>query len=189
MSEKALVLFEGRPADVAARTPREREAYDFLDALGVTYARVDHAPAMTMAVCEEIDRALEATICKNLFLTNRQGTAFYLLMMPGDKPFRTKHLSAALGTARLSFGAPEKMEQLLHTAPGSASVLGVMHDTENAVTLVIDSEVAQSAFVGCHPLVNTSSLRLKTADLFEKILPATHHTPIVVELPREEEVG
>ena len=179
-------LKQGRPADAAGREEKEIAAYDFLDRLGVTYHRVDHAPAMTMAVCEEIDRALEATICKNLFLTNRQGTAFYLLMMPGDKPFRTKHLSAALGTARLSFGAPEKMEQLLHTAPGSASVLGLMHDKQNEVQLVIDSEVLLGRFVGCHPLVNTSSLRLKTVDLLDKILPATGHTPVVVTLPREE---
>ena len=186
MSDTVLTLFAGRPTDTAERTARELEAYDFLEALGVSFDRVDHAPAMTMAVCEDIDRALEATICKNLFLTNRQGTAFYLLMMPGDKPFRTKHLSAALGTARLSFGAPEKMEQLLHTAPGSASVLGLMHDTENEVQLVIDREVLQGNFVGCHPLVNTSSLRIKTADLLDKILPATGHVPTVVDLPRED---
>jgi Ala-tRNA(Pro) deacylase len=162
------------------------EAYDFLDALGISYCRVDHAPAMTMAVCEEIDRALGATMCKNLFLSNRQGTEFYLLLMPGDKPFKTKDLSAQLGTARLSFGAPEKMEELLHTAPGSASVLGLMHDKENRVQLVIDREVLSGEFVGCHPLVNTSSLRLTIADLVELILPATAHTPTIVDLPRHE---
>ena len=188
MSDTALVLLNGRPADAAGREEKEIAVYDFLDKLGLPYARVDHAPAMTMAVCEEIDRVLEATICKNLFLTNRQGTAFYLLMMPGDKPFRTKHLSAALGTARLSFGTPEKMEALLHTAPGSASVLGLMHDTAHTVRLVVDREVLAGGFVGCHPLVNTSSLRLSTADLMNKILPATGHVAVVVDLPREESV-
>ncbi|MBQ9801975.1 MAG: prolyl-tRNA synthetase associated domain-containing protein [Clostridia bacterium] len=183
-----MILYEGRPTDCAARTERELGAYDFLDALGVAYHRIDHEPAMTMAVCEEIDVALSATICKNLFLTNRQGTAFYLLMMPGDKPFKTKDLSAQLGTARLSFGSAEKMEELLHTAPGSASVLGLMHDRENAVQLVIDREVLAGEFVGCHPLVNTSSLRLRTADLTQKILQALHHTPTVVDLPRYAEV-
>ena len=142
---------------------------------------------MTMAVCEEIDRVLGATICKNLFLANRQGTSFYLLMMPGDKPFRTKVLSAALGVSRLSFGAPEKMEELIATAPGSASVLGLAHDRNGEVTLVIDREVLTGEYIGCHPLVNTASLRLKTADLLEKILPATGHTPVVVDLPREAE--
>ena len=181
-----MTLYEGRPESVAGREEKEIGAYDFLDALGVGYQRVDHAPAMTMAVCEEIDRALDATICKNLFLSNRQGTDFYLLLMPGDKPFKTKDLSAQLGTARLSFGAPEKMEELLHTTPGSASVLGLMHDKENRVQLVIDREVLVGEYVGCHPLVNTSSLRLLTGDLEKIILPATGHTPIVVDLPRYE---
>ncbi|MBR3863047.1 MAG: prolyl-tRNA synthetase associated domain-containing protein [Clostridia bacterium] len=179
-------LHQGRPVSTVGRTEKEIATYDFLDALGLSYRRVDHAPAMTMAVCEEIDRALEATICKNLFLSNRQGTDFYLLMMPGDKPFKTKDLSAQLGTARLSFGAPEKMEELLHTAPGSASVLGLMHDKENRVQLVIDREVLEGEFVGCHPLVNTASLRLRTSDLKDVILPAVGHTPIVVELARYE---
>ncbi len=181
-----MTLYEGRPEVDTGREEKEISAYDFLDALGVTYARVDHAPAMTMAVCEEIDRALDATICKNLFLSNRQGTEFYLLMMPGDKPFKTKDLSAQLGTARLSFGSPEKMEELLHTAPGSASVLGLSHDKDCRVQLVIDREVLAGEYVGCHPLVNTSSLRLRTADLRDVILPATGHAPIVVDLARYE---
>ncbi len=179
-------LYKGRPETSEGRTEKEMGAYDLLDSLGVTYHRVDHAPAMTMAVCEDIDRALGATMCKNLFLSNRQETAFYLLLMPGDKPFKTKDLSAQLGTARLSFGAPEKMEQLLHTAPGSASVLGLFHDKDNRVQLVIDKEVLLGEYIGCHPLVNTSSLRLATRDLQSVILPATGHTPIVVDLPRHE---
>ena len=182
-------LLTGRPADMEGRSQRELGAYDFLDALGVSYERVDHEPAMTMELCAEIDRVLDATICKNLFLSNRQGTDFYLLMMPGDKPFKTKDISAQLGTARLSFGSPEKMEELLHTSPGSASVLGLMHDKGNAVSLVIDREVLSGEYIGCHPLVNTSSLRLKTSDIVEKILPALAHTPTVVELPRYEEVN
>ena len=179
-------LYKGRPQTNEGRTEKEMGAYDLLDSLGVDYHRVDHAPAMTMAVCEEIDRALGATICKNLFLSNRQGTAFYLLLMPGDKPFKTKDLSAQLGTARLSFGAPEKMEELLHTAPGSASVLGLLHDKERCVQLVIDKEVLLGEYIGCHPLVNTTSLRIRTSDLESVILPAIKHTPIVVDLPRYE---
>ena len=179
-------LQAGRPMDIEGRCEKELGAYDFLDALGVSYERVDHEPAMTMELCAEIDRVLDATICKNLFLTNRQCTSFYLLMMPGDKPFKTKDISAQLGTARLSFGSPEKMEELLHTTPGSASVLGLMHDKGNAVALVIDREVLGGEYIGCHPLVNTSSLRLKTSDIVEKILPALAHTPTVVDLPRYE---
>lgn len=179
-------LYQGRPQVSEGRTEKEIEIYDRLEALGVAFARVDHEPAMTMAVCEDIDKALGATICKNLFLSNRQGTAFYLLLMPGDKPFKTKDLSAQLGTARLSFGSPEKMEELLHTTPGSASVLGLFHDKGNAVQPVIDREVLEGEYIGCHPLVNTSSLRIATKDLQKVILPATGHTPVVVDLPRHE---
>lgn len=179
-------LYQGRPQTSEGRAEKEMEIYDRLDGLGVSFARVDHEPAMTMAVCEDIDKALGATICKNLFLANRQGTAFYLLLMPGDKPFKTKDLSSQLGTARLSFGSPEKMEEFLHTTPGSASVLGLFHDKENAVQLVIDREVLEGESIGCHPLVNTSSIRIKTSDLLEIILPATGHAPVVVDLPRYE---
>ena len=179
-----MTLYEGRPESAAGREEKEIGAYDFLDALGVGYQRIDHEPAMTMAVCEEIDKALGATICKNLFLSNRQCTDVYLLMMPGDKPFKTKDLSAQLGTARLSFGAPEKMEEFLHTTPGSATVLGLMHDKDHRVQLVIDREVLVGEYVGCHPLVNTSSLRLRTADLKDIIIPAMAHTPVIVDLPR-----
>lgn len=182
-------LLTGRPADCERRSEKEIGAYDLLDSLGIAYERVDHEPAMTMELCAEIDRVLDATICKNLFLTNRQCTNFYLLMMPGDKPFKTKDISAQLGTSRLSFGSPEKMEELLHTSPGSASVLGLMHDKENAVRLVVDREVLGGEYIGCHPLVNTSSLRLKTVDVIEKILPAVAHTPTVVDLPRYEETN
>ena len=181
-----MILQNGRPESHVGREEKEIGAYDFLDALGVSYQRIDHEPAMTMAVCEEIDKALGATICKNLFLSNRQSTAFYLLLMPGDKPFKTKDLSSRLGTARLSFGAPEKMEEFLRTAPGSASVLGLMHDKEQRVQLVIDREVLESEFVGCHPLVNTSSLRLRTHDVVDVIIPAMGHTPVIVDLPRYE---
>ncbi len=177
-----LQLQPGRPADPAGRPVEELRCYDLLDALGVEYKRIDHPAAETMEVCEDIDRALGTLICKNLFLCNRQQTQFYLLMMPGDKRFLTKELSHQLGVARLSFASPEQMRQLLDTAPGSVSVLGLMNDKENRVQLVMDAPVAESATFGCHPCRNTSSLKLRTADLLEKILPAVHHAPIFVRL-------
>ena len=182
-------LMNGRPLQTEGRQERECRVYDMLDSLGIGYMRADHEAADTMEACNAIDEALEVVMCKNLFLCNRQETDFYLLMMPGDKPFKTKDLSAQLGTARLSFGAPEKMEELLHTTPGSATVLGLMHDKERRVQLVIDREVLVGEYVGCHPLVNTSSLRVRTADLRDVILPATGHTPIIVDLPRYEVEG
>ena len=143
-------LQKGRPSDETGRLEKEIRTYDLLDRLGIAYERVDHEPAMTMEVCQAIDEVLQATICKNLFLCNRQETAFYLLMMPDDKPFRTKDLSAQIGSARLSFAKSEYMEQFLDITPGSVSVMGLMNDKEKRVQLLIDEDVLNSEYVGCH---------------------------------------
>lgn len=180
-----LTLYTGRPADGTGRLDKEIRCYDLLDSLQIPYQRLDHAPAMTMEICAQIDEQLNAVICKNLFLSNRQETAFYLLMIPGDKPFKTKYLSAQLGVSRLSFAKESFMEELLDTTPGSASVLGLMNDRENRVQLVIDRDVLKHPYVGCHPCINTSSLRLPLEDVLNKLLPAMHHEPVFVELPRE----
>lgn len=180
-----LTLYSGRPADGTERLVKEIRCYDLLDSLQIPYQRLDHAPAMTMEICAQIDEQLNAVICKNLFLSNRQETAFYLLMIPGDKPFKTKYLSAQLGVSRLSFAKESFMEELLDTTPGSASVLGLMNDRENRVQLVIDRDVLKHPYVGCHPCINTSSLRLPLEDVLNKLLPAMHHEPVFVELPQE----
>ena len=177
-----MILQKGRPADNAGRLEKEMRSYDLLDSLGIEYERIDHDPAMTMEICEEIDRVLGATICKNLFLCNRQQTDFYLLMMPGDKPFKTKDLSAQIGSSRLSFGNPENMEEFLDITPGSLSILGLMNDSEGKVRLLIDKDVLLGEYIGCHPCINTSSLRIKTNDMKEKLIPALKHTPTLVEL-------
>ena len=175
-------LEKGRPANCAGREAREVRTYDLLDSLGIEYDRVDHERAETMEICAEIDEVLGAAICKNLFLCNRQGTAFYLLMMPGDKVFKTKELSAQIGSARLSFAGPEKMLEYLDILPGSLSVLGLANDRTHAVQLLVDEDVLAGAYIGCHPCVNTASLRLLTRDVLEKILPATGHTYRTVHL-------
>lgn len=134
-------LQKGRPADTAGRLDKEIRTYDLLDRLGVEYERIDHEPAMTMEDCKEVDQLLEAVICKNLFLCNRQKTAFYLLMIPDTKVFHTKDLSAQIGSARLSFAKPEYMEEFLDITPGSVSVMGLMNDKEHRVQLLIDEDV------------------------------------------------
>ena len=181
-------LQNGRPANTDERLDKEVRVYDFLDKLGIAYQRVDHEAAMTMEACEEIDRTLgdDTTICKNLFLCNRQETNFYLLLMPGDKPFKTKDLSAQIHSARLSFAKPEYMEKYLDITPGSVSIMGLMNDPENHVKLLIDSDVLKDEYFGCHPCINTSSLKIKTSDILEKFLPAVHHEPTIVDLPWEE---
>ena len=157
-----------------------------MDKLHVSYQRIDHEAAETMEICAEIDKVLEATICKNLFLCNRQKTNFYLLMMPGDKTFKTKELSKQIGSARLSFASPEDMERYLDITPGSVSIMGLMNDTENVVQLLVDEDVLKGEYVGCHPCINTSSIRIKTEDLFGRVLEAMHHTMRVVKLVGEE---
>ena len=175
-------LEQGRPADFAGRLPKEQRVYELLDRLGVTYGRIDHEPAMTMEACKAVDEALGATICKNLLLCNRQCTAFYLLMLPGEKAFKTSVFSKLIGSSRLSFAAPEYMERFLDITPGSLSILGLMNDAGQQVTLYIDTDVLAGEYVGCHPCVNTSSLRIRTADLVETIIPAMGHEMHTVTL-------
>lgn len=173
-------IYHDRPQD--ERLPKEMAVYDLLDTLGVEYSRLDHDATATIEYCVDVEKILGIEICKNLFLCNRQKTAFYLLMIPGGKKFQTKDLSKQINSARLSFADAEYMEKFLNITPGSVSVMGLMNDTENNVQLLIDSDVLKPEFFGCHPCINTSSLKIKTKDLLEKILPAIHHQPIIVEL-------
>ena len=175
-------LLQGRPTDSTGRLEKEIRVYDLLDQLGVSYERIDHEAAMTMEACAAVDEALGAAICKNLLLCNRQCTDFYLLMIPGDKLFKTSVLSKQIGSSRLSFAAGEYMEQFLDITPGSLSVLGLMNDRENRVQLLIDEDLLAGESIGCHPCINTASLRLRTKDLLEIIIPAMGHTPRFVQL-------
>mgnify|MGYP003305309851 CR=1 FL=1 len=175
-------LIHGRPETNEGRLSKEIRVYDLLDSLGISFERVDHAPAMTMEVCAAIDEVLEATICKNLLLCNRQGTAFYLLMLPGNKVFKTSVLSKQIGSSRLSFATAEDMQELLGVQPGSASILSLMNDPDHRVTLAIDRQVIEPEHFGCHPCRNTSSVKLKTADVLETFLKHTGHEPLIVEL-------
>lgn len=184
-----LTLYEGRPEKTEGREAKEIRVYDLLDSLGIRYQRTDHGHADTMEACHDIDAILDCLVCKNLFLCNRQQTRFYLLMMPGDKVFKTKELSAQIGSARLSFGSPEKMLEYLDICPGSVSVMGLMNDHDNQVQLLMDEDVLKGEYLGCHPCVNTSSLKMKVKDVMEKFLPAVHHEPILVKLVGEEQPG
>ena len=175
-------LHNGRPADFARRLPKEQRVYELLDRLGIDYQRVDHECAMTMEACIAVDEALGAAMCKNLLLCNRQCTDFYLLLMPGDKPFKTSVLSKQIGSSRLSFADGSYMEQFLDITPGSLSVLGLMNDSGHRVKLLIDTDVLQGQSIGVHPCINTSSLGIATRDLMEKLIPAMGHEPTMVTL-------
>ena len=180
---RAMELMNGRPMDIDHRLEKEIRTYDLLDSLGIEYERVDHEAAETMEACVEIDRLLApAVICKNLFLCNAQKTKFYLLAIRGDKKFKTKEISHQINSSRLSFAAPDFMEKYLDITPGSVSVLGLMNDTENHVQLLVDEDVLKEEYFGCHPCMNTSSLRLKTKDVFGTFTEAIHHDYMVVTL-------
>ena len=179
-------LFNGRPANCEGRLPREVRTYDYLDALGIEYIRTDHGPADTMEACNEIDKILDIMICKNLFLCNRQKTKYYLLMMPGDKKFKTKELSNQINSARLSFADADDMLKYLDIEPGSVSIMGLMNDKSHAVQLLVDADVIEGEYIGCHPCVNTSSLKIRTSDIFDKYLPAVGHEAEIVHLVGED---
>ena len=181
----AVELYKGRPQNIEGRLDREVRVYDLLDSLGIEYLRTDHGHADTMEACNEIDKVLDVLICKNLFLCNRQKTQFYLLMMPGDKPFKTKEITSQIGSARLSFASPEDMEKYLDIRPGAVSVMGLMNDHENYVQLLVDEDVMKGEYLGCHPCVNTSSMKVRTEDIFGKFLEAVHHDMIKVTLTGE----
>lgn len=176
------VLYSGRPENANQRLEKEVRVYDLLDSLGIPYERADHDPADTIEDCEKVEEIIGVDICKNLFLCNRQMTKFYMLMMPGKKPFKTKDLSQQIGSARLSFASAEKMEEYLDITPGSVSIMGLANDKDCQVQLLLDREIYESEFVRCHPCINTSTLKIKTSDILEKYLPAVKHNPVVVDL-------
>lgn len=181
------VLYTGRPKTDDGRLEKELRTYDLLDLLQIPYQRLDHSATATIEACHDVDKRLDIEICKNLFLCNAQKTDFYMLMMPGKKKFKTARLSKQIGSARLSFAGPEFMEQFLDITPGSVSILGLMNDHEKRVRLLIDKDVIDHhEYIGCHPCINTSSLKIRTSDLLEKFLPYIEHPYTLVELPWEE---
>ena len=181
----ALTPTNDRPTSIG-RLPKEMAVYELLEKLEIPYLRLDHEVTASIEDCHNVDQLLGIHICKNLFLCNTQKTDFYLLMMPGEKKFKTKELSSQIGSARLSFAGPEFMEEFLDITPGSVSVMGLMNDRENRVRLLMDADVLKGEYLGCHPCKNTSSLKIRTADILERFLPAVSHTPVFVDLPEEE---
>ena len=179
-------LYMGRPDSCDGRLDREIRTYDLLDSLSISYQRTDHERADNMEACNEIDEVLDVIMCKNLFLCNRQKTKFYLLMMPGDKKFKTKELSSQIGSARLSFADADAMLTYLDIEPGAVSVMGLMNDKGHEVQLLIDEDVLRDEYIGCHPCVCTSSLKMKTADVIERFFPATGHEYKTVHLVGED---
>lgn len=177
-----LTLQKGRPEDESGKLDKEIRVYDLLDRLGIVYDRVEHEALATMEACIEVDELLNVNMCKNLFLCNAQKTRFYLLLMPGEKKFKTKELSGQIGSARLSFASAEDMERLMDITPGSVSVMGLMNDQGNQVQLLIDEELLRDEHLACHPCINTASIKLRTEEIMNCFLPEVNHEPMIVKL-------
>lgn len=175
-------VFKGRPTSLEGRLDKEIRVYDMLDSLGIEYWRIDHKTANRIEECAEIDKALKTALCKNLFLYTRDKKDFYMLMMSASKRFDTSSVSRQIGSSRLQFADAEHMEEYLDITPGSVSVLGLMNDKEKNVKLLVDEDIYKSEYVGCHPCINTTSLRLKTKDVFGKILEFTEHDMTLVKV-------
>ncbi len=181
-----IVVYHGRPEDLEQRLSKEVAVYDLLDELGIAYDRIDHEAIFTIEGCNNIDGVLGIHLCKNIFLCNSQKTKFYLLLMPGEKRFVTKDFCKQIVSPRLSFAPAEFMEEYLDITPGSVSVMGLMNDKEHHVQLVIDEDVLKEEYIGFHPCINTSSMRISMKDLLEKFLPAVEHEYMTVDLPWQE---
>lgn len=173
--------FTSAPTD-GNRLPKEMAVYALLDKLKIPYERVDHDYAASIEDCQAVEDALGVKVCKNLFLRNQQKTTFFLLLMPGDKKFMTKDLSKQLNISRLSFAEPEYMEKYLGVTPGSVTVLGLMNDKDWYVDLLIDKDLLENEYIGCHPCINSSTLKIKTEDILKKFLKHTGHRPRTVKL-------
>lgn len=169
-------------------TEKEMQSYLFLENNGVEYIRAEHDEAATIELCESVEKIIDAKICKNLLLCNRQQTKFYMLLIPGDMPFKTKYLSAQINSSRLSFASGEQMESLLNVSPGSLTVLSLMFDKDQKVELLIEKNVFNDEYFACHPCVNTATVRFLTKDLKEKVLPALgrEYTIVDLEIPEDE---
>ena len=179
-------IVKGCPGSLEGRLEKEVRTYQFLDSFSIQYETCDHEPAYTMEDCQAVDRTLGTRMCKNLFLCNRQQTNFYLLLMPDDKPFRTKQLSQQLNTSRLSFADASWMENILDITPGALSLMGLINDHDHRVRLLVDEDLLTDEYIGCHPCVNTSSIKIATKDAFGTFLQATGHQLTPVKLTAEK---
>ena len=185
--EKEVKLFKGRPSEESDHNISldEKIVYDFLDTLNVEYSVLTHPAAATMEECEKIRNRIGVPVFKNLFLTNKQQSQFYLLMIPADKPFKTKYLSSQIGCSRLSFASAENMAEFLHIEPGAVSPMGLIHDKQQKVKLIVDRDLADIDTYACHPCVNTASIIISLNDLLTKVIPTTGHNFEWVTLPAE----
>lgn len=156
-------------------SPLQQAVYETFERLGISFARVDTDPGLTMEDCQHIDRKIGVRIVKTLFLCNRQQTAFYLYVTTDDKPFVTKEFCGTLGIPRVSFASAEKLEELTGVKVGATTVLSAILPSARDVHLVMDRSVAESEWFACTDGTPTCFVKIRTQDLLDKYLPASGH--------------
>lgn len=161
---------------------RSGEILAALESWGVPYQMVEHAPAMSMDDLPPIVEKLGPPFFRNLFLCNRQKTEFYLLLIVGDKPFRTAEVSKKLGVSRLSFGDADTLLDMLGVTPGGVNPLSLLFDPEHKIHLVIDADILEWERACMHPGVNTKSIAMSMDDFKTIVLPKLGHEPVILSL-------
>lgn len=146
-----------------------QNVYDILEKLEIFYTKHDHPPVYTVEEAEQHWENITGAHCKNLFLRNKKGKNHYLVVVESSKRVDIKALTKRLGEDRLSFASPERMMCYLGLEPGAVSPFGLINDRENAVVVIIDSDLKEASHVNFHPNVNTATLGITFAD-FGKFL-------------------
>ena len=155
---------------------------DYLKNLGIEFSVISHDAAETLEKCAEIEKIIGGKICKNLFLQTTTGSVHYLLMMSSKKKFVTKEVSKLLGSSRLSFASGEKMEEMLGTSSGSLSITSLVFDKDKKVKLAIDKDVISEEYICCHPCDCTATLKIKTSDVTDILIPSLGVAPIIIDI-------
>lgn len=169
-------------APTQCETPLQSMVYQTLDALSIPFESVDTDEAITMENCVLIEENLNMKMVKTLFLCNRQQTSFYLFITKGDKPFRSKDFSTALGVARVSFAPSKKMDTMLGTKIGAATVFSALLDKNNIVQIIFDKDVLAEKYYGCSDGTTTGYIKIETDKILHTFLPYTKHTAAVIEV-------
>lgn len=164
------------------QTRLQQMVYQTLVKLHIPFERVHTDEAITMEDCTQIDATLKMKMVKTLFLCNRQKTNYYLFITCGTKPFRSKDFSNALGVPRVSFAPVDKMEELLQTKVGAATVFSALLDKNQQVQIVFDKDVLAEEWYGCSDGTTTGYMKVRTAQILHEFLTFAGHTPAVIEV-------
>ncbi len=171
-----------RTAPTECKTLLQAKVYQTLEQLHIPFERVDTDEAITMEDCVLIDAKLNMKMVKTLFLCNRQQTNFYLFITAGDKPFHSKEFSNALGVARVSFAPAEKMETMLGTKIGAATVFSALLDSDRKVQIVFDKDILAEEWYGCSDGTTTGYMKVRTNQIVHEFLTYTNHTPAIIDV-------